>query len=415
MSFWSRIFGGNRDPGPEADPHAAEANHEPQTREPASSQAAFERVGEPGAPTGEQALALLASVRDTPDEGRVLELLVRASLRSGWSDAPSLDTLRLACARLLLERGKLEVALELVASSRSIDGMMLAAELCHDRGELARAVCLVERVLARDIDAPGARERHQRWCDDLGVRPRREAANAGATVVAPDAPKTPYRLLREVARGGAGVVYEADEELLGRRVAFKIYHRGGDDQAQIRREARMAVKLRGPGVLRVLDADPSQGWIASEWIARGSLRELIARGDPELVPLSRWALPLARGLARIHHAGFAHGDLKPANVLMRAPDDPLLADFGICLAIGEANVAGTPGYVAPERLAGAPASPRDDVYAFGRILEDVLQTDASNQASREWHRLAGTCLAAVAERPADGYELAQRLLQISQL
>jgi serine/threonine-protein kinase len=280
-------------------------------------------------------------------------------------------------------------------------------------GSLPKAVSSIERVLARDIDAPGARERHERWTAQLGRRPRREQAPEGATVVAPSAHRSSFRLLREVARGGAGTVYEAEDDLLGRRLAYKVYHRAEEDREPLRREARRAVQLAGPGIIRVLDADPEGGWLALEWIAGGSLRDRLSRGRiEEVLPLDRWMPELLAALGRVHAAGLVHGDLKPANVLFRELDDPVLSDFGSCLEKGQGGLSGTPGYLSPERLEGKSADPRDDVYAVGRIVEDVLGARedggladpvlaATRDDAERWTQVALRCLGPASDRPAD--------------
>src|SRR5262249_46783297 len=153
-------------------------------------------------------------------------------------------------------------------------GLILAADLYASSGQLARAVGTIERVLARDLDAPGARERHQRWSLALGYARNPARKLDEATVVAPHAAPAPSRPLSEGARGGAGAVYEAEDAVLGRRVAFKLGRGRGKDRQLLEREAHMAVKLAGPGVLRVLDTDPGAGWVALEWVPRGSVRDM---------------------------------------------------------------------------------------------------------------------------------------------
>jgi serine/threonine protein kinase len=107
-----------------------------------------------------------------------------------------------------------------------------------------------------------------------------------------------------------------------------------------------------------------------------------------------------------------HSDIKPANILFRAFDDPLLSDFGICQQVGEPAETGTPGYMSPERIEGADADPRDDIYAIGRIIEDVLGArddakldDASLETTeddaRRWARIALSCMKDADARPAD--------------
>ncbi|MFO0548267.1 MAG: serine/threonine-protein kinase [Polyangiaceae bacterium] len=230
-------------------------------------------------------------------------------------------------------------------------------------------------------------------------------------MIAPAPRSTSFTILREVARGGAGAVYEAMDEVLGRRVAFKVYHREGEDRMHLEREVRLAAKLAGAGIVRVLDASPESGWIALEWVGAGSLREWIREAREELAPIERWAVPLARALGRVHRAGLVHLDVKPGNVLMRERDEPLLTDFGIARELGEKTLGGSAGYLSPERLAGAPASAGDDLYGFGRILEDALDA-LSRGAPREdapLRRVVERCLAPAAERFASAEELTAAL------
>ncbi len=280
-------------------------------------------------------------------------------------------------------------------------------------GDVPRALSLVERVLLQEIDHPGALERHRRHRATLGLvsPPRSEAALT--TVVAAE-PDSPYQLLREVARGGAGAVYEAEDRELGRRLALKVYHEPARDRDQLLHEVRLAVELSGPGVVRVFDVDPDHGWIALEWAPLGALRErLRAHDTAALLPIERWLLPLARALARVHDAGFVHLDVKPANVLLVSPAQPVLADFGIARPIGQPSPPGSMGYVSPERLAKKPADYRDDVYGFGRVLEDVLDAVGAAADRERFLALAKLCTGQVEARPAHARDLVVRLLALS--
>jgi serine/threonine-protein kinase len=235
-----------------------------------------------------------------------------------------------------------------------------------------------------------------------------------ATVVGAEGARGPFRLLREVARGGAGAVYEAEDTVLGRRIAFKVYHRRGRDRSQLEREGHTASRLAGPGVLRVLDADPEEGWIALEWVPRGSVRDMLARGDvAALASVAEWARPLARALARLHAFGIVHADVKPANVLLRDRGDPVLGDFGLARPFGAPGEGGSAGYVSPERLAGRASDPRDDVYGYGRVIEDVLHRLAEHGVRAEdeavWRAFAEECIGPDERRPANGAELLKRL------
>ncbi|EYF07358.1 serine/threonine-protein kinase [Chondromyces apiculatus] len=352
-----------------------------------------------------------------------------AAVLGAIAEHPIADPVRVACADILAARGDEAGALQLLEGGdgparatpvTSTPGLILVADLLATQGQLPRALGTIERVLAREIDAPGALERHQRWRAALGT-PRPSAGRLDeATLLAPTARSGPFKVMREVARGGAGVVYEAEDELLGRKLAFKVYHARTTERGHLDREARLAAALWGPGIVRMLDADPAEGWIALEWVARGSIRDVLRGGDATLLfPIERWARPLAQALARVHAHGYVHADVKPANVLLRQPSEPLLGDFGIARPRGAPYDGGSPGYMSPERLAGRASDPRDDVYGYARVIEDVVvrcetliaggASFASHNELEVWRTLSSRCLGPDPERPADGAALLEAL------
>ncbi|MFO0614172.1 MAG: protein kinase [Polyangiaceae bacterium] len=372
-------------------------------RKPPTELEALAKTGQADGPTADEALSILRRLRGTQDE--------TAALAAALAVEHPPSVLRVASAEMLAERGEEERAIEVLQGDSSTEGLLLSADLHANRGDLPRAIGAIERVLARKIDAPGARERHLRWSRSLGVASRQRAKVDEATVLNAKAVEGPFRILREVARGGAGTVYEAADDVLGRRVAFKVYHGQGADRAVVEREVKVIERFRGPGVARVFDASLDDGWIALEWVPRGSLRDLLRTGNVEaLLPISGWAFPLARALARVHREGWVHADIKPANVLLRASDDAILTDFGISRTAGESSSGGSPGYLSPERLGGEKASPLDDIYGFGRIIEDVLQALETRgvgdpAGSEMWTRLVRICLGPPSHRPMDGAQL----------
>lgn len=362
------------------------------------------QVGDQAGPSVDEVLARLRVLRQSADEGRAVHELAR---RHGERPLP--EPVAVAVASALVDRGEAARALGLLAHCQGSAALLLRADLLGASGDVPTALALTERVLLRDLDQPGARERHRRWREALGYKDEaRREAQTGATVVTRE-PDAPFLLLREVARGGAGAVYEAEDRELGRKVALKVYHHVDRDRGQLAHEARVAAELAGPGVVRVFDADPAHGWLALEWAPLGAIREHVRGKDAAaLVPIERWALPLAAALARVHAGGWVHHDVKPANVLLLAPDAPLLADFGIARRAGEPSPQGSVGYVSPERLRGRASDPRDDVYGFGRLLEDVLDAIADPSLTR-WRALASACIGPDETRPADGRALLTRL------
>ncbi len=383
---------------------AAEKKDRTQEPEEAAPFQRLLRVGQADGASIDEALATLRALRSTPDEAAALEGLVQRS-----HTHPLPERLAVGAASALVDRGDSALAEKLLQGASSLPALMLTADLHAERGDLTFALAAVERVLSRDLDHPGARDRHHRWRGALGLDPTAPKARSEATTLATSRPEAPFLLLREVARGGSGAVYEAEDRELGRRVALKVYHRPDRDRAQLVHEARVAAKLAGPGVVRVFDADPDQGWLALEWTPLGALRERIRARSSDLLPLERWALPLASGLARVHAAGWVHHDVKPANVLFRAPEMPVLGDFGSARRAGEPSPPGSLGYVSPERLAGRPSDPRDDVYGFGRVLEDVLEAFADADLIARYRPLVAASVGADEGRPADARALVTRL------
>ncbi len=415
MSFWSR-FTRKREPPPE-DPVSAEsadAAADAIVDPPESDELArLRHVGEEAGPSVDEALSAFRSLRSSPEEARAIDVVCTLAKSRAIDEG-----LLVAAAAALSDRGERDRALALVdsplAPCTSMPARMLASDLREARGEIAEALSLVERVLVRDLDYPGARERHHRWRAQLGLDAASGARiDASANTIVSRQPEAPFLLLREVARGGAGAVYEASDRELGRRVALKVYHHVDRDRAQLMHEARVAAELASPGILRVLDVDPDRGWLALEWATLGSLRQHLRADDRrDVAAIGRWALLLAAALARVHSSGWVHHDVKPANVLLDANARPILADFGTARRIGEPSPPGSLGYVSPERLASRASDPRDDVFGFGRILEDALDALAALADPREaaaWRVIATACTGPDATRPADGRALVTRL------
>lgn len=387
-------------------PPANEPDPEAPRREPEESAlvARLLRLGDADGVSIDESLATLRALRSTPDEAAALEGLVRrAQIR------PLPERLAVEVASALVDRGEPALAERLLQGASSLPALMLTADLRAERGDLSFALAITERVLLRDLDHPGARDRHRRWRVALGLDETAPSAEPGTATVATSRPEAPFLLLREVARGGSAAVYEAEDRDLGRRVALKVYHRSDRDRAQLVHEGRVAAELAGPGIVRVFDVEPDQGWLALEWAPMGALRERIRSLASELLPLERWALPLALGLARVHAAGWVHHDVKPANVLFRTPQMPVLGDFGSARRAGEPSPPGSLGYVSPERLAGRPSHPRDDVYGFGRVLEDALEAFVDTQLLARYRPLVAACVGPDEDRPADARALVTRL------
>ncbi|MFI6386990.1 serine/threonine protein kinase [Nonomuraea sp. NPDC050540] len=175
----------------------------------------------------------------------------------------------------------------------------------------------------------------------------------------------PYRILRELGRGGQGTVYLGRDDR-GELAAVKVVH--GFDRAFDRElaAARQVAEFCTARVLRA-DLDHNPPYVASEFIDGPALHQVAPlRG----AALTRLAIGTATALTAIHRAGVVHRDFKPGNVLM-GPDGPRVIDFGIARLVDlsqSQGAAGTPPYMAPEQFAGGQVGPAADVFAWGATM-----------------------------------------------
>ena len=199
----------------------------------------------------------------------------------------------------------------------------------------------------------------------------------------------PYRLVRLLGRGAMGEVHVAVDTLSGAAVALKIITLASGQTGPALEEARQRFvaeavhgrRLEHPGIVRVLDAglEGERGWIAMEPVAGSDLHRYAQprRLLPEAVVL-KVGERVALALGHAHRAGVVHRDVKPSNILVDWNADLIkLSDFGMArLADAERTrtglVLGSPAYMAPELLAGAPPSPASDIYALGVTLFQLL-------------------------------------------
>src|SRR5579872_5618500 len=190
-----------------------------------------------------------------------------------------------------------------------------------------------------------------------------------------------YRIIALLGKGGMGEVYRADDLTLGQAVALKFLpDAAASDEAlleRFRNEVRIARRVSHPNVCRVYDVGEVDGqtFFTMEYVDGEDLASLLRRigrlPHDKAVEIAR---QLCAGLAAAHERGVVHRDLKPANVMIDGDGNVRITDFGLAVAAGTAGVerAGTPQYMAPEQLAGQPATIQSDIYALGLILFEVF-------------------------------------------
>ena len=199
-----------------------------------------------------------------------------------------------------------------------------------------------------------------------------------------------YELLDTVGHGAMGTVWRARDLRLDREVAVKEVRVPGPMTYQDRnvlrerslREARVAARLSHPGVVTVHDVIEADGtpWIIMELVPSRSLAQVLAEDGP--LPPARAAMmgmTLLEALGSAHAAGVVHRDVKPGNILVTPDGRAVLTDFGIATLHGDPGltqagmVMGTPGFCAPERIRGEPASPASDLWSLGATLYAAVE------------------------------------------
>ena len=194
-----------------------------------------------------------------------------------------------------------------------------------------------------------------------------------------------YRLQRLLGVGGMATVWLAHDASLARPVAIKVMAdtlaADPDWVRRFEREARAAASLNHANVVPVFDYGSERGrpFLVMQYVAGGTLDDRRHGGDEDL-DVGILARELLDAIAHIHAAGLVHRDIKPANVLLDEDRRPRVTDFGIAQPrdatslTRTGNVLGTTPYLAPEVLAGAPATARSDLFSCGKLLARAVGT-----------------------------------------
>jgi eukaryotic-like serine/threonine-protein kinase len=193
-----------------------------------------------------------------------------------------------------------------------------------------------------------------------------------------------YVIQRKLGSGGMAIVYLAEDQELGRRVALKLLddRHASDEQfvERFRREAQSAAGLNHPNIVSIFDRGFAEGtyYIAMEYLDGRTLKELLVRNGPTPVPIAiDYSRQILGALAFAHRNGIVHRDIKPHNIVVGGDGRLKVTDFGIARSgasqMTEAgSIVGTAQYLSPEQARGAPVDPRSDLYSLGIVLYEML-------------------------------------------
>ncbi|WP_167047407.1 serine/threonine-protein kinase [Salinibacterium sp. ZJ454] len=199
-----------------------------------------------------------------------------------------------------------------------------------------------------------------------------------------------YRVVAVIGRGGMASVYRAEDQVLGRTVALKVFRTTLADADDIKRqtdEIRMLATLNHPSLVTLFDAvasDDASVFLVMEFVDGPDLRHVLDAGEMDAATAALLGADVADALQYVHEQGVVHRDVKPANILV--PNErqqstgprAKLADFGIARLVDGAHhtatgsVIGTANYLSPEQALGKPLTAASDVYSLGLVILECL-------------------------------------------
>jgi len=345
-----------------------------------------------------------------------------AVIESGALDRASVDRLRLQIARGLAQKIDAFYALELMsrglADAKTIEECRSAQKKVTSQGFDFDLLDFMGKRQAVDPQAAEEIRRHIReqfvFCPLCLEAVSSTQAKAGTSVICrcgkpfhareaihlagPPADGTvtttsqgpilgEYQLLHEIGRGGMGVVYDARQVTLKRRVALKVLKANvATDRSsfdRFHREAEALAKLDHPNIVKVYGSGQTGGnhYFAMEFVEGRTLDKLVTEARLDAKRTCGWVRDIARAVQAAHEAGIIHRDIKPGNIIVDPKNRPVLTDFGLVHVAEARNLTlsgeavGTPQFMSPEQAKAEHdrIGPRTDVYGLGITLYTALR------------------------------------------
>jgi serine/threonine protein kinase len=194
-----------------------------------------------------------------------------------------------------------------------------------------------------------------------------------------------FQILKELGRGGMGIVFQAYDKQLKEQVAIKVLSplmgTNTDALERLKREVSAARRITHPNVIRIHDISDSEGlhFVSMEFFSGSTLKELLKRnGAYSISQGAQIALQICDGLESAHRQGVIHRDLKSQNIIVNDAGELKIIDFGLASCAHQEGmtatglILGTPEYMAPEQVSGKKVDERADIYSFGIILYEIF-------------------------------------------
>ncbi len=316
-----------------------------------------------------------------------LGLLEQASRESVLDMATRMELARIYIQRRMWTPAITELRMTRTHPTFKKESLYLLGTCFEHKGAFEKAREQYERVLALDYFYEDVQDRLQSLKEQTehqtGVFPT--ATFLTVQQEASHLLRDRYEIVRELGRGGAGVVYQAVDLKLKRDVAVKVLHRqavqSGEHLTTFLQEARFAAKLDHPNIIDIYDVDMESQCIAMEFVDGGTLRDRLTTHKRLPLDQAREVIvQLCQGLQCAHNAGVLHRDIKPANIFITQKTQIKLGDFGIAHISNLEQDAftqlsaqiGTLPYMSPEQIRGGRLTTASDLYAVGIVFYEML-------------------------------------------